>query len=325
MVEDRIKPAKHIICACGLAPNTVCDVTIDGKIALVHSHPEPALYLCPIAPNHHPTYQQACFFSDCIAYEHDIPAIVYPTLSQLSQFRYRFIHYGKTKPQEIQVVSVGKDARDKEEVTTYTAQPFGSELTTKTFYIPTLINILEEIRVLRHGPFTSVLFKYGKNDGHIDLPFTSKYGEVAQEIHLYATALKQTDILSEYLSYYRVLESVAGKKHKSWIENSLDKISQHHYEEIPITYTSPITGPCKRSKNLVAVYRRRALLRLKNLFTQLDSPSRVGDYLYKVNRCGIAHGQKILRSDLTPSYFDVIKDTYIIKLLARIAIDENTK
>jgi hypothetical protein len=320
-----LKLAKHIICACGLASDTVGNVTIDGKVALIQPHPESILYLCPIKPNPHPSYQEACFFSDCIAYEHDIPAIVCPTSGEIRKFKHRFIHYGDTKPQEMQVVSIGQHAADKEEVTIHTVRPVGSELMTKTFYMPTLINILEEIRVLRHGPFTSILFKYYKNHCHIDLPFKKKYGQMAKEIHLYATALKQAETLSEYLSYYRVIESVAGKRHKRWIETSLSKISRHYYGEFPMTYTSPITGPCKRPKNLLTVYRRRALLRLKNLFAQFGSPSKVGEYLYNVNRCGIAHGQKILRSDLTPSYFDVIKDTYIMKLLARIAIDENIK
>jgi len=202
MAKRRLKLAKRVICACGLASDTLGEVTIDDKVALVQPHPESTLYLCPLASNLHPSYQQAWFFSDCIAYEHDIPTIVYPMASELRRFGYRFVHYGPTKPRKVHVVSVGKMGNTNDDVKTHAKRPLGAELTTRAFYLPTLIRILEEIRELRHGPLTFVLFRHYDNHDRIDLPFTKKYGPVAQEIHLYATALRQADALSEYLAYY---------------------------------------------------------------------------------------------------------------------------
>ena len=323
MPKSKIKRAKYMICNTGIASHTVGSVTIDGKIALIADYLQCAFYLCPVVPHSQPTYQKAWFFSDCISYEHDIPAIVYPSATELREFKYRFIHYGPTKPQKIEAVTIGKDRSDKEEVKNYKSRPLGSEFMTTTFYLPKLREILTDTRDLRHGPLTYVLFRYFPSEDHIDLPFTKRYGQVSQEVHLYAAALRQADPLSEFLHYYRVIESSVGTNHKKWIKNSLLKISKHQYGQLLIGHED-ILHPTEKPKDIMKVCRRRALLRLKTLANRVGNPSDIADYLYTTNRCGIAHGRKILRSDLTPTYFETVKDTYILKLLARIAIDEKT-
>ena len=78
----------------------------------------------------------------------------------------------------------------------------------------------------------------------------------------------------------------------------------------------------RETNDLMAIYRRRALRRLKSLSTKHQTPAKIADYLYHVNRCGIAHGRRIVRADIVPSYFEMVRDTYIMRLLARMAIDE---
>jgi len=53
-----------------------------------------------------------------------------------------------------------------------------------------------------------------------------------------------------------------------------------------------------------------------------DKEFRPALYFGELNRCGIAHGKAIVRADITPSYFEVVRDTYVLKLLARLAIDQ---
>jgi hypothetical protein len=191
------------------------------------------------------------------------------------------------------------------------------EAIAERFFTDQLCSILSEIRDLHHGPLTCIEFRHDGWYGRIDLPYTQSYSLASQEIHLYATALRQADTLSEYLSYYRVIESASNSNGKSWIASMLPSLHQHCFDMIPITDIEE-----REITNLMAIYRRRALSRLKYLLARYQTPTNVADYLYSVNRCGVAHGRHIIRADITPSYFEMVKDTYIVKLLARKSIDD---
>lgn len=307
-----IKLAKYVLTPFGLASDTVGDVTIDTRIALIQPHPDSELYLCPIIPNPQPDLSMAWFYADCIAFDHDIPVIVSPTPTDIRRFGFRYIYNGTQKTREISTHNVNTGA-----VSIIHRKSPSPETLAKLFFNDQLNGILSEIRELHHGPLTYIEFRHDGWNGRIDIPYTRAYSLASQEIHLYATALRQADTLSEYLAYYRVIESATNSNGKSWVATALLGLRQHRFDIILIGLIDE-----RESTNLMAIFRRRALRRLRFLLERHQTPTNVANYLYNVNRCGIAHGRQIVRADITPSYFEMVKDTYLVKLLARLAIDE---
>jgi hypothetical protein len=303
--------AKYELCAFGLASDSIHDIVLDDSVALIQSHPEARIYLCPLTGKPQPTESDAWYYADCIAYEHDIPAIILPTRGDIDRFRYRYAHSGRTTPEIVPVSNL-----DNDRTTWYTRRGLSAKQAVKEFYFDSLCSILENVRELRQGPLTYVHFRYENWDGRFNLAYKSKYSTVAQEIHLYSVALRQADSLGEFLCYYRVIECASRSNGKNWIASSLDKVSTHDFGRITIEHDL-----AHKPRNLLTIWQSKARQRLLVLRQRLGSYIEIARYLYKTNRCGIAHGGKIVRADITPSYFEVVRDTYVLKLLARLAID----
>jgi hypothetical protein len=309
----KIKLAKFKLFPALLAGDSVGDVTLDGRMALVQSHPDGCLCLCPLKPNPQPSEQEAWFYSDCISYEHDIPVVVYPRPGDFVRFKYRYAYVEPQRNRTVSTVHIPGGV-----VTKGTVRPLTALKAVKQYYTEQWLTILTEICSLNLGPLTCVLFRspgFGKT---VDLPYSNRYQRVRTEIHLYATALRQADALSEYLCYYRVIEGATNSNGVNWITAALDLISRHDFGLIQICNVDGEPEP----KSLMKIYLRRASLRLKELMHIFHTSHGVAQYLYKVDRCGIAHGREIRKSDVTPKYFEILKDTYIVKMLARIAIDQ---
>jgi len=306
-----IRLAKYSLYPFGLGSNTVGDVTLDGAVALVQSHSSVELYLCPLAGKPQPSESVAWYYADCIAFEHDIPVIVLPTRGDFERFGYRYAFSG-TSPRQQFIVH-----HPTRRTTKRTIPAVSAKGAVKDFYTDQLCSILEEVRGLRHGPLTFVFFRHRGIDTTIDLPYSVKYGKAAQEIHLYAVALRQADALGEFLCYYRVIESATDSNGKTWVATAPDRLRSRDFGQILIAHEL-----VPRTRNLIAIWRRRALHRLSSLRKEHGSPIEIAKYLYRTNRCGIAHGRDIIRADITPSYFTVVRDTYVLKLLARLAIDQ---
>lgn len=307
--------AKFVLLPFGLLPDSVGDVTIDNRIRLIQAHPHSDLFLCPLVGSPQPRESEAWYYADCIAYEHDIPVIVLPRMTDFRRFRYRYIHSGRVRSEERTIIHIDSGHANKH--STYTVHPLPPDKVVRTFYVEQLCMILDEIRQLRHGPLTYVGFRHADADGRLDIPYATQYARVAKEVHLYATALRQADALGEFLGYYRVVEAATTSNGKVWIADALGRVRSHNFGVIPIAHEED-----HRPRNLLRILRRRALRRVSTLRSTYPSSSKIAAYLYNVQRCGIAHGQRIVRADITPSYFEVVRDTYVMKLLARLAIDE---
>jgi hypothetical protein len=310
VLSREIKLAKYVLFPFGLACDTVGDVTLDSTIALIQPHPENSFYLCPLTPHPQPTESLAWYYADCIAYEHEIPVIVCPT--GFSRFGYHYIHSGPSRPQERTIIHV-----ESGQTTNRTVNSMPATDVAKLFYAEQLCRILDEVRELRHGPLTYVRFRYTDTGNRLDLPYSSSYARAANGVHLYAAGLRQADTLAEFLCYYRVVESVTDSNGKVWIGEALHRLRRHNFGFVPIAHQQD-----RSPRNVLAIYRYRALRRLATLLKQHGSYSKIATHLYKVDRCGIAHGKTIVRADIVPSYFEMVRDTYLMKLLARLAIDE---
>lgn len=290
------RPAKraiYIIYLIGLARDSVRCVTIDNKVILAQIHPAYSLALCPLQGKSQPSYKEVLFYADCLSYEHDLPALVPPLRSEFYRHSYKF-----------------------------SLSPASKKCTAES-YFEDLACALELIRDIRVGGFrSSVEFRWNGWEEAINLPYTQKYSTVSQSLHLYGAALRQLDPLSEYLGYYRVLESILHNNAKKWITNNLDRIQRFDFGTLTTTLHHYL--PNQKPINVFAVYRRRALARLRVLKRTIGTQA-IADYLWNENRCGIAHGTTIKRSDFGSDYFSVAKDCYLLKLLARIAIEDSVK
>ncbi|MBO8132214.1 MAG: hypothetical protein H0Z29_12035 [Candidatus Marinimicrobia bacterium] len=281
------KPAKFVIAVVGLANDSFFDVTIDNKIAISQQHTRYDLCLYPFKNQKHPSLEQTLFYANCISFELDLPTFVY--CSNRYSINYSPIFgLGKYKKRNLQK------------------------------FIYDYIAILEYTVSLKLGYGTVHFYGEGKFDP-INLDYTQQYSKVAKELLLYGTALRQPDFLSEFLEYSKVIESCLNtyksKKWKDFVVSNIDKIEAFDFGYIKITDIEG--GP---SKNLMQLYKRKAVSRLKYLRKKFGTNERIADYLYHINRCGVAHGIKVKKQDFSRDYFTIIKDNYIMKLLARIAI-----
>jgi len=261
---------------------------IDGRFSLIPLPPPNRghLILEPLKTLQ-PTFEELVFYCDCLSFEHDSPIFMFPSRAQFLKSGYRF-----TCPE---------DRR-------FTYDWFKNDF----------IMALEGATKMRHGPFTFVNFRWPTYEEDLNISYSAKYFEVAKELHLYTTALKQLDFLSEFLCYYRVLESVCQNNAKNWIESKLEELK---YFRFGTTTCSDEHGT--RLLNLFSIYRRRALARLRQLRNRFLTDRGVTKYLYNENRCGIAHGKDdIKKYDWGEDFFTISKDNQVLKLLARMAIHE---
>lgn len=272
--------------------------TIDGSIRMIQGFSSYTVAFCPLAKHSHPNFNQALFYGNCISYLLDSPVIVLPQKSEF--YKNNFDHLPITRP-----------SPNLKPALNYVYDSFNRELCVA----------LESIWSMRCGPLVSVEFASEEYNYESDFQFTKFYKCVSKELQLYSSSLRQLDPLSEYLAYYRILESSNQNNAKEWIENSLNKIFNY-----PIEPVNVIDGLTRRKADLYKLYRRRAKVRLSFLKKQFNTEKLIAEYLYNENRCGIAHGKSnIKKSDFSVDYFSIVKDNYIIKLLARLAIEEKRK
>lgn len=186
-----------------------------------------------------------------------------------------------------------------------------------------IAQVLAIAHEIKHGPFSNILFRTHRRSQCSYLDYTRWYKCVTKEISLFAHALRQCDFLSEYLAYYRIIESVAGDNGKTWIAQAIDKIKLFECKKIYIVHMDDdVYSPT----NLICIYKRRAIQRLKLLKNTYPTNIEIAKYLYNIMRCGIAHGKSdIVRGEIARPYFEVANDTFILKVLARMAIEEKRR
>jgi hypothetical protein len=283
----------RVIDAVGLASDSVCGVLLDDKIALEQIHPTYSLALLPLTNEIVITYEDALFYADCFAYEHEIPTIAIPRRTAQSGLRFLLDKRGKRATREA--------------------------------YFHDLAVALESVNALRLGPLGHVEFRHDTSerplrtkDAFVRLNWTDKYGGVSQEIHLYSLALRQIDPLSEYLCHYRVIESASDSNGLNWLEQNLRRLQFARFGMLPAGVGYEVRV---RRVNLFSLLRRRAVARLRDLTKKL-SHAEIAKRFYHTNRCGIAHGRSIRRSDFATDFKEIYLDGFVIKLMARLSIED---
>lgn len=268
----------------GLLCSTINNVTIDNKFNLIQWDPENCLEIIPIIDKYSISFEQIAFYANCLSYEHDLIVLVFP----------------KSKSAIVNPIFLNR--RDKEEYLNYYS-------IISQMYI--------ELFDIKYG-YAVVPFRYYQSMDGINIDLSSKYKKVAKELSMYSTALRQLDPLSEFLNYYRIIESVANNNGKSWIEAHIKTIYDYDYGFLEIIKCKHTNR--RKRYNLFSIYKKRAWKRVEQLKKSLTQD--LSEYLYNENRCGIAHGLKPKLYDFDLNVIDIYNDNYIMKLLARIAIEE---
>ena len=278
----------HWIDIVGIRTDIYGPFTVDRKFWLVWLDPTYTFALAHKKKSYPASLGEAVFYANCLSFEHELPTSV-------RQRRGARLD----KP-----VARGRNRHLNES------------------YYQAIGTAYESINDLRLGPLTTVTFQYQSIESTIDLPYTAKYARVSQELALYATALRQVDPLSEFLCYYRIIESVAGDNHKQWVERNLPRLSSYDFGFLRVF--TDLVQPWERKRNLFTIYKRRAIARLHQLAQVRNrTDSQIAKYLYSENRCGIAHGKRDLKIfDFASTVEQISLDVYPMKLLARMAIEE---
>lgn len=280
------KDVKYFIEMVGMRSDCMGYVTLDdGKYALIQCHPTYCIAIAPVVNANHPTFKEGVFYTNCLSYEHDLPAFICPA---------------KKRKALVQPVEQGKNK--------YINDSFFQNLGIA----------YEALNSIRLGSLGYVCFKWPGFDKKVDIPYTKRYSGVKKEVSLYSTAVRQIDPLSEFLGYYRIIESISGNNGKQWISKNLYKLNDYNFGFLE--FGSAIqAGEKRRRINVFTTYRRRALKRIKELKL---SGKGIVKHLYNVNRCGIAHGYGDIKYyDFGYNVKEISKDVYILKLLSRIAIE----
>jgi hypothetical protein len=171
----------------------------------------------------------------------------------------------------------------------------------------------------RLGDLQFLTFRRPSTESVFHLAFTKMYAGSADLVGLYSTALRQLDPLSEFLHYYRVIESVDGKNGKAWVRANLPRLGAFRFGTLWGS-VDPASDLAPLRRNVFALLKRRALSRLKGL-ASIGMP--LDKYLYNIQRCGIAHGKSGLKTyDFGEGIRAATKDVYLVKMLARMAIED---
>jgi hypothetical protein len=285
------KRAEYFIELVGLASDSIGQVIIDNKYALIQLHHDDSTVIVPTIGLNYPNFDEVVFYTNFLAYAHDIPAFIWPDkakalIKPIERARASFINQS---------------------------------------YYNSLHTAYGIINSFRFGPLGYVYFRWPGFYETTYLPLTAKYSSVSKEVGLYSTAIRQLDPLSEFLCYYRVIESVSGNNGKDWLSVNLSRLDSYDFGflEFEVVGEERVRKN-QRRKNLFSSYRRRALSRLVTLTARL-SPKSLAEYFYNENRCGIAHGKTDVKTyDFGFNIREISQDIYILKLLARMAIEDRS-
>ncbi len=276
----------------GLCIESNVIASLDGKYILFHkAHAPTPLYIL-IEKGKSVNFSDIVVYADAFSYHHDLPTFI--------------------------------RSYDKQEG--YLIKPLiedlkGDKLWDENIYYSNLIESYQSILDIKING--GISFKWEKSYSDIiQIDLSSISSKAGKEVRLYSMALKQIDPLTEYLCYYRIFESLSQNNGKQWVTENIDKINLYDFGTLEVNYC---VGVCKyETKKYFELCKERALNRIKEIN---EGQKSVANYLYNTVRCGIAHGKEadVIMYDFNSNIKNVTEDIYIVKLLARIGIEDKNK
>ncbi len=281
------KSAKCWLLADGIWAASVGNVTLDDRF-LLRDVEGSGLALVSRRGEPPPTFAEALFYARCLSFDHECPVVV-----------------------------VGRG------IGRFGPRPW---LSTKSFEPEwaQVQELLSEIQRRRSGGGVALFRRPQRLSEfeYFNLPLSARYGQVADMLAMYATALLQVEPLGEYLHYYRVVERAArlesgnpSNNGKDWVERHLQKLATFSFGELWLQKSG--AGQVAH-RSLFQLLQRRAVEAFHRLGKNAADTSK---YLYGALRCGIAHSSGPKTFDFGGDVKEVGQALPIVKLLARIAIE----
>ncbi|GGU39647.1 methylamine utilization protein MauJ [Lentzea flava] len=226
------------------------------------------------------SFDEAVMLANCISYDHEVPTVVQPFADGRAP-SYDAVGFPR------KWIDPGKS------------------------YAEALITASEAAVDVR---FTDCLrFRY--SDDSLN-EFGGRFQGKAEPLAMYGMALRQVDLLAEYLCLYRICEWADGVNGKKFINNNVDAIAGHDFGELWLEHLTLERERPKR--NVFEEYQERAVGRLEALRTGGEED--IGKYLYGF-RNGLAHGKSdLLVQDFGASVDRVAQELPLLRLLCRLAI-----
>jgi hypothetical protein len=299
----------------GLDTECLGGMLVDDRFWLEGFEASTSFFLIPKDTSDPPSYADAAFYADCIAFEHELAALAIP--------RAPFLHDTEI-PWD--VFSRARRLRRREN------------------FAEVLREGYDHANHVNCGPDRRAFFKYdwfyadSAAGEVVRIDWTGQFEKVRTAVHLYNAALRQLDALTQFLCFYRVIENLSGDNGKAWVEQTISGTMDY---TVPVfclreqrvsarkLINPAVFGRIRGDRlktsndrfNVLEVTRARALHRLDTL-RQNGPGSDVAKRLYKENRCGIAHGSSIRRHDFSSDFQEVARDLPLMRFLARVAIEE---
>jgi len=279
-------------------------------------------YLIPVNSSKPVAYSFGSFVADCLAFEHAIP---FQALPRQNSFSFDDVPWA-IKPKH------RDDILD--------------------LYLSNITGSYEEAAAIAEGPWFHAKFRYDLSTAStidhkgyelVHLNFSKGYARVPQALHLYNAALRQTDPLSQFLNYYRIIENLTGTNGKSWVKGSVGSLADYKMDVFAtyavlnrnrVSFIQCVERNARkylrkkrlyeRAKiyNFTEVIRACALARIHEL-KQTYTDQQIAERFWNRNRCGISHGGTIRRHDLDTDFKEILADIKLVRFLARLIIEQN--
>lgn len=279
----------------GIGSSTLESFVVDDKWYLDHRSPE-NLFIPLLLPDgwrnnwdwdpwslsgDTASFDEAVMLANCISYDHEVPTVVQPIWDGRAP-SYDAVGFPR------KWVDPGKS------------------------YADALITAAEAAVDVR---FTDALrFRYPDDSLN---GFDRRFRGRSEPLAMYGMALRQVDLLAEYLCLYRICEWADDKNGMRFINDTVDAIAAHDFGELWLEHLT--LGRDRPKRNVFEEYQERAVGRLEALRTAGEED--IGRYLYRY-RNGLAHGKSdLLVQDFGASVDRVAQELPLLRLLCRLAIE----
>lgn len=277
------KKAKFLISCPAMTDSGMNSFEVDDTWHIVHGTPGAGLvpFRCRGGPA--ASFAEVSFLADCISFDHDMPAVVRPHAHTRGATRVPFAPLFPT--------------RRREDTLSY------YEAVESALSSMTSVRLGARLLALRYGRSAQLV------------GFQSRFAYVHEALGLYAMATRQVEILGEYLCLYRVLERGDHGNGTQYSARHLAMLSTYDFGAL-----SAWSYGGRSSRNVFEIYRKRAVGRLAVLRGRGWSDATIAKHLYDI-RNGLAHGGRTALVDRTSVIAEVGQDLPLVKLLARLVVD----
>lgn len=274
------KRASWVLNCVGMADAWMRTFESDGW-TFHHSGRRADLIPVPASGETRMSLENAVFFADCIAFDHDSPVQVRPLVGSV-------------------------------EATVALIDPITPDLGAHPGlnYYDATSQALATAHEIRVGQ--PVALRYDE-EANPEPDFRTRFAFTGDALGMYAMALRQSDPLTEYLCLYRILEGPDSDNGKAFVRRRLPDLATFDFGHLG---TGDAFGP---SIDVFEEHRARAIARLGALHASFGDEE-IAKRLY-LQRNGLAHGKgNVLTNDLDVTLRNIVDDLPIVKLLARMVV-----